>query len=73
MTANELAQRTGLNYINVGDLAKEKDLYDGWDEQYGCHVLDEDKASKTFSLNSGLLQLKFRLANFMPYMKFKTA
>ena len=41
--ANELAQRTGLNYINVGDLAKEKDLYDGWDEEYSCHVLDEDR------------------------------
>ncbi|XP_068740237.1 adenylate kinase isoenzyme 6-like [Montipora capricornis] len=39
----ELTQRTGFNYINVGDLAKENDLYDGWDEQYCCHVLDEDK------------------------------
>ena len=44
--ASELAQRTGLIYINVGDLAKEKDLYDGWDEQYNCHVLDEDRVSK---------------------------
>ena len=41
--ANELAQRTGLNYFNIGDLAKEKDLYDGWDEEYSCHVLDEDR------------------------------
>lgn len=46
VTASELADRTGLNYINVGDLAKEKQLYGGWDEQYGCHVLDEDKVSK---------------------------
>ena len=46
VTANTLAERTGLNYVNVGDLAKEKHLYEGWDEQYGCHVLDEDKASK---------------------------
>ena len=44
--ANELAQRTGLSYINVGELAKEKDLYEGWDEQYGCHVLDEDMVCK---------------------------
>ena len=43
VTASELAQKTGLNYINVGDLAKDKDLYEGWDEQYGCHVLDEDR------------------------------
>ena len=47
VTANTLAERTGLSYVNVGDLAKEKHLYEGWDEQYGCHVLDEDnKASK---------------------------
>ena len=46
VTAHTLAEKTGLNYINVGDLAKEKHLYDGWDEEYGCHVLDEDKASK---------------------------
>ena len=43
VTASELAQKTGLNYINVGDLAKEKDLYDGWDDQYRCHVLHEDR------------------------------
>jgi len=43
VTASTLAERTALNYINVGDLAKEKHLYEGWDEQYGCHVLDEDK------------------------------
>ena len=46
VTAHTLAEKTGLNHIDVGDLAKEKHLYDGWDEEYGCHVLDEDKASK---------------------------
>ncbi|XP_066566759.1 adenylate kinase isoenzyme 6 isoform X1 [Amia ocellicauda] len=39
----ELAQRTGLTYINVGDLAKEGELYDGFDEEYNCPVLDEDR------------------------------
>jgi len=43
VTASTLAERTGLNYINVGELAKEKHLYEGWDDQYECHVLDEDK------------------------------
>jgi len=51
VTASTLAERTGLNYINVGELAKEKHLYEGWDDQYECHVLDEDKASK-LSLSS---------------------
>ncbi|KAK3609201.1 hypothetical protein CHS0354_003181 [Potamilus streckersoni] len=39
----ELAQRTGLNYINVGDLAKQEELYDGWDAQYQCPILNEDR------------------------------
>ncbi|KAK3735370.1 hypothetical protein QZH41_008701 [Actinostola sp. cb2023] len=43
VTATELAQRTGLNYINVGEFAKENDLYEGWDNDLECHVLDEDK------------------------------
>ena len=43
VTASELAKRTSLIYINVGDLAKENDLYEGWDEEYQSHVLDEDK------------------------------
>uniref|UniRef100_A0A673GPD7 Adenylate kinase isoenzyme 6 n=1 Tax=Sinocyclocheilus rhinocerous TaxID=307959 RepID=A0A673GPD7_9TELE len=34
----ELAQRTGLNYVNVGDL-----LFDGFDEEYQCPILDEDR------------------------------
>lgn len=41
--ANEIAERTGLNHINVGELAKQNNLFEGWDEQYNCHVLDEDR------------------------------
>ncbi|KAK2146122.1 hypothetical protein LSH36_631g02095 [Paralvinella palmiformis] len=36
-------QRTGLNYINIGDVAKEEELYDGYDAEYHCPVLDEDR------------------------------
>ncbi|XP_006882647.1 PREDICTED: adenylate kinase isoenzyme 6-like [Elephantulus edwardii] len=39
----ELASRSGLKYINVGDLAKEGQLYDGYDEEYDCPILDEDR------------------------------
>jgi adenylate kinase len=39
----ELAKRSGLNYVNVGDLAKEEQLYEGFDEEYHCPVLDEDR------------------------------
>ncbi|XP_037677809.1 adenylate kinase isoenzyme 6-like [Choloepus didactylus] len=39
----ELASRSRLKYINVGDLAKEGQLYDGYDEEYDCPILDEDR------------------------------
>ncbi|XP_049721061.1 adenylate kinase isoenzyme 6 isoform X3 [Elephas maximus indicus] len=39
----ELASRSGLKYVNVGDLAKEGQLYDGYDEEYDCPILDEDR------------------------------
>uniref|UniRef100_A0A0C9QN43 Adenylate kinase isoenzyme 6 homolog n=1 Tax=Wollemia nobilis TaxID=56998 RepID=A0A0C9QN43_9CONI len=31
-----------LRHINVGDLVKEKNLHDGWDEEYECFILNED-------------------------------
>lgn len=32
-----------LNYLNVGDIAQQNDCYDGWDAEFQCNVLDEDK------------------------------
>uniref|UniRef100_A0A2K5K380 Adenylate kinase isoenzyme 6 n=1 Tax=Colobus angolensis palliatus TaxID=336983 RepID=A0A2K5K380_COLAP len=34
---------SGLKYINVDDLAPEEQLYNGYDEEYDCPVLDEDR------------------------------
>uniref|UniRef100_A0AAX7VVJ6 Adenylate kinase isoenzyme 6 n=1 Tax=Astatotilapia calliptera TaxID=8154 RepID=A0AAX7VVJ6_ASTCA len=39
----ELAQRTGLTYVNIGDLAQEGQLFDGYDDEYQCPILDEDR------------------------------
>jgi broad-specificity NMP kinase len=41
----ELSKRTGMNYINVGEVAKENNFYEGWDEERQSHVLDEDSVS----------------------------
>lgn len=41
--SSEVAQRTGLDWLNVGELARENDLFDGYDEKYDCAVLDEDR------------------------------
>ena len=43
ITSTEVAQKTGMNQVNVGDVAKTNNFYLEWDEQFQCHVLDEDK------------------------------
>ncbi|CAG8609802.1 3699_t:CDS:2, partial [Ambispora leptoticha] len=37
------AQNTGLSYINVGTLVKEKLLHEGYDEDYQSYILNDDK------------------------------
>ncbi|KAH7862643.1 hypothetical protein Vadar_007552 [Vaccinium darrowii] len=41
-TTSFLAEATQLGYINVGDLVRDKNLHDGWDEQFDCRVINED-------------------------------
>ncbi|XP_047476596.1 adenylate kinase isoenzyme 6-like [Penaeus chinensis] len=41
--AQQLAERSGLEWINVGDLAKNNNFFDGYDEERGCPILNEDK------------------------------
>lgn len=41
-TSAALAEATQLRHINVGELVKEKNLHDGWDDQFDCHVINED-------------------------------
>ena len=41
--AAELGERSTLKFVNIGDLAKQEELYEGWDDEYQCHVLDEDR------------------------------
>ena len=38
-----LCTDTGLTHINVGDLVKEKELHDGWDDEYQSYIMNEDK------------------------------
>ncbi|XP_020235214.1 adenylate kinase isoenzyme 6 homolog isoform X1 [Cajanus cajan] len=37
-----LAEATQLRHINVGELVKEKNLHDGWDDELDCYVINED-------------------------------
>lgn len=43
LTAGEVCSRTGMRHIDVGLVAKQQNLYEGFDEQYQCPILDEDK------------------------------
>lgn len=40
-----IAQTTNLKHIEVGALVKEKDLHDGYDEEFDAFELNEDKVS----------------------------
>lgn len=41
--SREVAQETGLNYINIGELAKENNFYLDYDSELQSYELDEDK------------------------------
>ncbi|MED6223562.1 Adenylate kinase isoenzyme 6 [Stylosanthes scabra] len=41
-TCTALTEATQLRHINVGDLVKEKNLHDGWDDDLDCYVINED-------------------------------
>ena len=43
LTASEVCSRTGMRHVDVGLVAKQQNLYDGFDKQYQCPILDEDK------------------------------
>lgn len=48
-TASLLADATQLRHINVGELVKHKNLHDGWDDDFNCHVINEDLVSLLIS------------------------
>jgi hypothetical protein len=49
-TAQQAASGAGLRYINVGDWVKEKELHDGWDDEFDCYTVDEDKVRTNICL-----------------------
>ncbi|XP_049816019.1 adenylate kinase isoenzyme 6 isoform X1 [Schistocerca nitens] len=39
----QLQERTGFEWLDVGNIAKEFECFDGFDEVYGCPILDEER------------------------------
>ncbi len=42
-TSQLAAERTGLKHINVGDLARQHNCYEGHDDNFDSNILDDDK------------------------------
>lgn len=41
--SQQIAERSGLEWVSVSDLARDNLFYDGFDEERQCPILDEDK------------------------------
>lgn len=41
-----IAEATGLRHLNVGDLVKAEELHSGWDDEFECLIIDEDKVGE---------------------------
>ncbi|KAH6686138.1 POS9-activating factor FAP7 [Plectosphaerella plurivora] len=39
----EIARRTGLKHLSINQIVKDRACHDGWDEEYSCWIVDEDK------------------------------
>ncbi|XP_056658448.1 adenylate kinase isoenzyme 6-like [Monodelphis domestica] len=68
----ELASRTGLKYVNVGDLAQEGQLYDGFDEEYEYPILDEARVADELEnkMKEGGVIVDYHGCDFFPEQWF---
>ena len=51
--AAEVANRLGITHVNIGEIAKENNYYDGYDDKLQTHILDEDKLLDDLELRLG--------------------
>lgn len=45
-TSEMVAQELGFQHINIGDWVREKSLHSGWNAEFECYDLDEDKVRR---------------------------
>ncbi|XP_005095620.1 adenylate kinase isoenzyme 6 [Aplysia californica] len=66
--AKELALRTGLSYVNVGEVAEQAECMDGYDEELQCGILDEDRVIDELedSMSQGGNVLDYHSCEFFP-------
>ncbi|KAF6159010.1 hypothetical protein GIB67_042091 [Kingdonia uniflora] len=73
-----LADTAQLRHINVIDVVKEKNLYDGWDENLECHFINEDLSTSQYTIRESgnriepfyaLLEASHFTAHWLPFCK----
>ncbi|CAH8579780.1 unnamed protein product [Schistosoma haematobium] len=66
--SKEVSRRSSLNYISINDVAKEEELYDGYDEANQCHILDEDRILDELedAMSSGGQIVDYHSCEFFP-------
>lgn len=50
LLGKELCERACLTFVDIGNFAKIEQLYDGWDDDLQCHILDEDRVGLIYYL-----------------------
>ncbi|KAA8544006.1 hypothetical protein F0562_021817 [Nyssa sinensis] len=66
--SSALAEATELRHINVGELVKEKNLHDGWDDEFDCHIINEDLVCDELEdmMEEGGIILDYHGCDFFP-------
>jgi len=41
--SQQICENNELDWVEVGKIAKDEKLFEGYDSHYGCHVLNEEK------------------------------
>uniref|UniRef100_A0A5B7BDG9 Adenylate kinase isoenzyme 6 homolog n=1 Tax=Davidia involucrata TaxID=16924 RepID=A0A5B7BDG9_DAVIN len=66
--SSALAEATEFRHINVGELVKEKNLHDGWDDEFDCHIINEDLVCDELEdmMEEGGIILDYHGCDFFP-------
>ncbi|CAL5221337.1 g3512 [Coccomyxa viridis] len=67
-TCEQIAEATGLTYVDIGSMVKSQELHSGWDDEYSCYIIDEDKVCDALEdqLNVGGNIVDFHSCDFFP-------
>uniref|UniRef100_A0A2P2I2G8 Adenylate kinase isoenzyme 6 homolog n=1 Tax=Hirondellea gigas TaxID=1518452 RepID=A0A2P2I2G8_9CRUS len=69
----EVADLLGMELVNINEMAKEQNLYDGYDDERQCHIIDEDRIIDELEegIEEGGLVVDYHGSNFFPIRFFQ--